>query len=63
MNRYVIFCDVSSLYPCCQDLSRIPNSGLYGCKSNNTEYYGMMVGRCLVRIPRYENIDTFKLPE
>ena len=63
MNRYGSFCDISGPHPRCQDLARIHNGGPYGCKSNNTEYYGMMVGRCLVRLPPYENIDTFKIPE
>lgn len=46
----------------CQDLARIHNGGPYGCSAERTEYYGILIGRCLKRLPPYENIDSYQIP-
>ena len=47
----------------CQDLARIHNGGPFGCSAERTEYYGILIGRCLQRLPPYENIDSYPTPE
>jgi len=46
----------------CPDLARIHNGGPFGCSAERTEYYGILIGRCLKRLPPYENIDSYDIP-